>query len=105
MTIESDIEDLISGRRPELAYLLNEIELDSLLRGYRHIVDCLRRPSIFRDYGAASDNSLSSGIVGLEIIQDCPKLGGLARCLKGETRSVDHKSCVCAGIPMRRAKK
>jgi hypothetical protein len=66
MTIESEIEDLISGGRPELADLMNDPEAQRFLSRYRNIVDRLSGPSIFGDLGAAADNSLSSGIVGLE---------------------------------------
>src|SRR5689334_18210189 len=101
----SDIENLISGGRPELADLMNEPEAQRFLRRYRDIMDRLRGPSIVRDLGAAADNSLSSGIVGLDGRRNCQKLAGLARCQEIEAGSVDHESCVCAGIPMWRAEK
>jgi len=80
---DSEIEDLIAGRRPELAYLLNESELQGFLRGDCYIVDCLRRPSILRDCGAAPNDGLSSGIIGLDIGGNCPMRGGIAWCRQG----------------------
>jgi len=97
---DSEIEDLIAGRRPELAYLLNESELQGFLRGDCYIVDCLRRPSILRDCGAAPNDGLSSGIIGLDIGGNCPMRGGIAWCRQGEARPMDHESCMCAGVPM-----
>jgi hypothetical protein len=44
MSFESDVVELTSCGRPELANLMNEPELQGFLRRYRDIIDNLRGP-------------------------------------------------------------